>query len=279
VRGDLALGPFWAWYEALSEPERQQVIAPVMNKVRPFLLRERVRHVLGQARPRFDISQVFSERKILLVPLSKGTLGSESASLLGSLVVARLWQAAQARSRVVAERRHFVSVVIDEFQDFLHLPTDLADVLTQARGLGMGLTLAHQHLAQLSPAIRAAVLANARSRICFRLSAEDAAVIARTTEQLDVQDFQSLGRYEIYASLLANSETQPFCSASTKPLPAASGDARRVRTLSRERYGVNRQEIETELRRLWNRDDGIGKTPLGSRRRRPVDGEPDGGPQ
>jgi len=168
-------------------------------------------------------------------------------------------------------------VVIDEFQDFLHLPTDLADVLTQARGLGMGLTLAHQHLAQLSPAIRAAVLANARSRICFRLSAEDASVIARTTDRLDAQDFQSLGRYEVYASLVADGETLAFCSASTKPLPKPTGDARRVRALSREQYGVDREAIENELHRLWNRDDAAGKTSLGSRRRRQVDGETDGG--
>ena len=155
VRGDLALGPFWAWYEALSVAERSTVIAPVMNKVRPFLLRERVRHVLGQPTPRFDITEVFTQKKILLVPLSKGTLGSDSASLIGSLVVARLWQAAQARSRIAAERRHAVSVIIDEFQDFLHLPTDLADVLAQARSAGLALHLGHQHLAQLSPTIRA----------------------------------------------------------------------------------------------------------------------------
>ena len=65
VRGDIALGPFWNWYDALSDAERQQVIAPVMNKVRPFLLRERVRHVLGQLEPRFDLASVFSQRKIL----------------------------------------------------------------------------------------------------------------------------------------------------------------------------------------------------------------------
>lgn len=134
VRGDLALGPFWNWFDALSDAERNQVVAPVMNKVRPFLLRERVRHVLGQVTPAFDITAVFTERKILLVPLSKGTLGSEASSLIGSLVVARMWQAAQGRARIAPERRHPVSVIIDEFQDFLHLPTDLANVLAQARG-------------------------------------------------------------------------------------------------------------------------------------------------
>ncbi len=277
VRGDLALGPFWAWYEALSEAERGQVIGPVMNKVRPFVLRERVRHVLGQTKPRFDLHEVFTSRKILLVPLSKGTLGSETAALLGSLVVAGLWQAAQGRSLLAPERRAPVTVIIDEFQDFLHLPTDLADVLAQARGLGLGLVLAHQHLAQLNPAIRAAVLANARSRVAFRLSADDASAIAKTTSLLDARDFQSLGRYETYASLVADRETQAFCSISTDPLPAASGDARRVRTASRERYGVERSVIEVELRALAGFDDVANSSAVGSRRRRSQGGPTEGG--
>jgi hypothetical protein len=269
VRDDLALGPFWAWYDGLSDAERQQVIAPVMNKVRPFLLRERIRHVLGQAQPRFTVRQVFTERKILLVPLSKGTLGGEASGLLGSLVVAQLWQAAQSRAQIAPERRHPVSVLIDEFQDFLHLPTDLADVLAQARGLGLGLTLAHQHLGQMSPSMRAAVLANARSRVCFRLSAEDASVIARTTNEVDARDFQELGRYEVYASLLADSAVQPYCSAITRPLQPASSDETAIRQLSRMTFGVESRVIEAEIAELWRPTTKPEHDTIGSRRRQP----------
>jgi hypothetical protein len=268
VRDDLGLGPFWAWYEGLSDAERNQVIAPVMNKVRPFLLRERLRRVLGQPRPRFDLAQVFRERKILLVPLSKGILGSETASLLGSLVVSGLWQAAQTRSAIPPERRHGITVVIDEFQDFLHLPTDLADVLAQARGLGLGLVLAHQHLGQLSASMRAAVLANARSRACFRLSNDDAAILARTTDLLDATDFQSLGRYEIYTSLVADGASQPYCSATTRPLDTPSTNQAQVRRASRDQYGTPFAEIDTELQASIDADappDGGG--PIGTQRR------------
>lgn len=268
VRDDLALGPFWAWYEALSDAERQQVIAPVMNKVRPFLLQERIRHVLGQRQPRFSVRQVFTERKILLVPLSKGALGSEASGLLGSLVVAHLWQAAQSRAQIAQERRHPVSVLIDEFQDFLHLPTDLADVLAQARGLGLGLTLAHQHLGQLSPGMRAAVLANARSRVCFRLSAEDASVIARTTNVLEARDFQELGRYEIYTSLVADSAVQPYCSAITRALPAPTSNEAEIHRRSRETYGMAKGDVEAEIGELWRPNATPDRSTIGSRKRR-----------
>lgn len=71
----IALEPFWAWYEQLSEGERAAAIAPVMNKLRPWLLNRSLRAVLGQRNPRFDLSSVFTERTILLVPLQKSVLG------------------------------------------------------------------------------------------------------------------------------------------------------------------------------------------------------------
>ena len=60
----------------------------------------------------------------------------------------------------------------------MHLPLDFADALAQARSLGVGFVAAHQYLHQLDPAMRSAVLANAQSRVAFRLPSEDARVIA-----------------------------------------------------------------------------------------------------
>jgi hypothetical protein len=267
VDDPVALGPFWAWFESLSDGERQQAIAPVMNKLRPFLLRPRVRGVLGQLSPRFDIERVFTHRKILLVSLAKGLLGPEASSLLGSLVVAELWHAALGRVAVPPEERRPVSVFIDEFQDYLHLPTDLADALAQARGLGVALTLAHQHLAQLHPAMRSAVLANARSQVCFQLASEDALAFARATRDLEADDFQRLGRFEVYLRLVAGGEVTGFASGRTLPPQAPISNPAQVRAASRERYGRPIEEVEAEIRRLveGERED---RGPLGKRPRR-----------
>src|SRR5439155_23216145 len=185
--------------EAISEAERQQAVAPVINKLRPFLLRKSVRAIVGQLQPRFRVDQVFTERKVVLVSLAKGLIGPEAAALLGSLFVAELWQAVLGRAAIAPERRHPVVVYADEFQDYVHLPTDMADALAQARGLGIGLVLAHQHLAQLPANLKAAVLTNARSRVCFQLAADDAQVMAKLAgEQLEAKDFQRLRRFEAY---------------------------------------------------------------------------------
>lgn len=261
----IALRPFWSWFDSISDGERHQAIAPVMNKLRAFLLRPRMRAVIGQADPAFDMTTVFTERKILLVSLAKGLLGPEASALLGSLVVSQLWSATQGRVAIPSERRHAAMCFIDEFQDYLHLPTDLADVLAQARGLGLGLTLAHQHLGQLPGPVQEAALANARSRICFQLGPKDAAVFARSAPQLEPIDFQSLDKYQIYASLVADGQVTGYASAATQAPGDPISDPAGIRRLSRERYGRPLAEIEAALAALLqgDRDPGedVGRRP------------------
>ncbi len=264
---EIALKPFWAWYESLSDGERQQAIAPVMNKLRAFLLRPRMRAVIGQAAPGFDLASVFTERKMLLVSLAKGLVGPEAASLLGSLVVSQLWQAALGRAALPVQARHPVMVYIDEFQDYLHLPTDLADVLAQARGLGVGLTLAHQHLAQLPAAMRSAVLANARSRVCFQMGSEDARLIASSSAELESVDLQSLGRFEAYGSLVGRGGVTPFASLRTLEPQKPTQSAAKLRQLSRRRYGRDIDEIESQLAALVAGGSASDERPIGRRRR------------
>lgn len=113
INDPIALGPFWAWYENLSEAN-ELTIAPVMNKLRAVLMRPAMRAVLGQVRPKFNIRQVFTEGKILLVSLAKGTVGQEASALLGSLVVAQAWQATLERAAVPAAQRRPVMIYVDE---------------------------------------------------------------------------------------------------------------------------------------------------------------------
>lgn len=262
----IGLEPFWSAYEAWSEAERAAAIAPVMNKLRPLLLRPEMRAMIGQTRGSFDLRRIFTERKILLVNLSKGLLGPETSALLGSLVVAQLWQAILGRSAIAPERRHPVYVYVDEFQDYLHLPLDFADALAQARGLGVGFTLAHQYLHQLDPAMRSAVLANAQSRVAFRLPGEDARVLAADSV-LAPEDFQSLGAFQCYAQLVARAAVQPWCSLRSLPPGEPITDPALVRTTSRLAYGRDRAAVEAELQALFLGAGGVSGDDLAPRRR------------
>jgi type IV secretory pathway TraG/TraD family ATPase VirD4 len=229
----------------------------VLSRLQPLLLRKSLRAIVGQVEPRFRIDDVFTKRRIVLVSLAKGLIGPESAALLGSLFMAELWQAVLERAAVQPERRHPMVIYADEFQDYVHLPTDMADALAQARGLGVGLTLAHQHLAQLPTGLRAAVLANARSRVCFQMAADDAQAMARLSfGTLTPEDFQRLRRYQAYVQLVADGEMTGFASIRTLPMPEPISDPAVLRGLSRSRYG----------RRMIEGDPEQGE-PVGRRRR------------
>ncbi len=267
----IGLGSFWSWFNGVSDAERAQAIAPLMNKLRPLLLRPGMRSVFGQRNPRFDVSEVFTRRRILLVSLGKGALGAEAAQLLGSVVVSLLWQAALNRVAIPEDRRHPVMIHIDEVQDYLRLPGDISDALAQARGLGVGFTLAHQHLRQLSKPVREAVMANARSRIAFQLAPVDARDLAAITHgRLEAEDFASLPAFHAYASLLDHGNPGDYVSIVTQALQPPLRDAAALKRLSAERFGQPLEQIVDDLANLTETRPGAGPDePLGRAKRRP----------
>lgn len=267
-RDPLGLGGFWAWYDSLSAEAAAQVLGPVMNKLRAFLLRPDLRAVLGQPRPRFDLRSVFTHRaggqRALLVRLPKGELGGEAAALLGSLVVHQVWQATLARTKLPARARRPVVVYLDEFQEVVRLQLDLGDALAQARGLCVGLVLAHQHLGQLGPDLRAGVLANAGSRVAFRLDHEDASVIAkRSGGRLKPEDFAALPAFDAYADLVAEDAARGFASARTRPLGRTVRSLDSVRRSNRRVWGTPRAETEAHLRALLDQSSKDTSGPTG----------------
>ena len=243
----LGTGQFWAAYEALSEAQRQQWVGPVLTRLQPFLIRPHLRATLGQAAPSFDLEEVFTRRRIVLVSLNKGVLGAESARLLGSLLVGQLWPLILARAAVEPSRRHVVSVFIDEVQDYLSLPGSLADALAQARSLGAAFHLAHQYRGQLPAALKAGIDANARNKIIFSLSAADAAELARQAIGLEAADFQLLPRFGVYARTLHHGRENPWCQAATLPPTPPVQDALALRASSQARYGQDAAQVEAAL--------------------------------
>lgn len=245
----IALEPFWGWYEGLSTGERTSAIGPVLNKLRAFLLRRRIRNVIGQSEPALDFDRLLATDQILFVSLAKGLLGEEAASLVGALVLARLWQATLGRAALPADKRKPVFCYVDEFQDYLSLPTSIGDMLVQARSFGLGLTLAHQHLGQLPAALREGVLANARSKVVFQTTAKDARALASEFSPLTAEDLQGLGPYEVALKVALAGRVSPAATGITVPPPEPTGLADAVRESSRQRFGSDRASVEVAIRR------------------------------
>ncbi len=120
---DPVLRNFWRWYDSLSDGARSAVTGPVTNKLRAFLLRPFVRAVVGTGTSSFSIDDVL-DGGVLLCRLPKGILGDETVRLLGSLLVAQVWQAATARARGGRWGRP-CELYLDECQNFLAMPGSL----------------------------------------------------------------------------------------------------------------------------------------------------------
>lgn len=250
LKDRVVLKPFWKNYDAMKESERKQEIAPVLNKIRQFLYRPGLRSVLGQSEPKFQLTDLFYKRKIVLVPLNKGIVGSESAKLLGSLIVGLTWTLALSRANIAPEKRHVVSMYIDELQDCLSLPTDLSDALAQARGLGVGITMAHQYRAQLPPDIRAGIDANARNKIVFGLNATDAKDMAAMAPGLEALDFMTLPRYEVYTNFMTEGKSTGWIRGKTIPPMDRLRNPIEIKALSQVTYGVPAETVDEEFLKL-----------------------------
>ncbi|HZT66880.1 MAG TPA: type IV secretion system DNA-binding domain-containing protein [Acidimicrobiales bacterium] len=257
-RADAAgLAGFWAHFDSLSAGGQAQVIGPVMNKLRAVLGRRFARDLLGSGSSSFDLGAVL-DGGVLLVRLPKGALGEDTARLVGSLVVARAWQAATARAG--RWQRRDAVIYVDECQNFMNLPGTLGDLLAEARGYHVGLVLAHQHLAQLPRDLAEAVSANARNKVYFNCSPEDARVLARHTEPaVPAAVLSRLGDHRVAVRLVRSGAELSAFTLATRPLPPPiPGRAVAARAAARANAGrpAEARRAEELARRRRPRRDG-----------------------
>lgn len=229
LRDSEGLGGFWEWYDAMPDAMRAQVIGPVLARLRAFLLRGFVRDVIGHPTSSFAMAEIL-DGGLLLCRLPKGVLGEETARILGSLIVARVWQAAIGRAAVPEAKRRDATLFVDEAHNFLNLPGSVDDMLAEARGFRLGLVLAHQNLAQLPHETAAAISANARSKIVFNVDPADARDLARhTAPELGEHDLARLDVHTAAARLLVGNRELPAFTLTTNPPSAPLGHADAIR--------------------------------------------------
>ena len=180
------------------------------------------------------------------------------------------WTLALSRAKIPPEKRHIVSVYIDELQDYLSLPTDLSDALAQARGLGLGLTLAHQYRGQLPTGVCAGIDANARNKIVFGLNGTDAKAMAAMAPELSAEDFMLLPRHHVYASFQAGGKNTGWIQGRTMPPLPALREASVVRARSAALYGTPWEQVDQEYLSMLDGsppDGAAGDAPIGRRKR------------
>jgi hypothetical protein len=146
---DPGLRGFWESYDNLKANEQAQVVDPLLRRFRRLQLRPSLRACLGASKGTLNFEQIMRRRQILLVALRKGVVGDDTAGMIGSWIVTKIWQEAMRRGALPPDRRTPYPLIIDEFQNFMHLPLSFETALAEARKFGLPLILAHQNVGQL----------------------------------------------------------------------------------------------------------------------------------
>lgn len=211
------LAEFWEGFDQLPPGARSAHTAPLLSKLRLVLAHPLAASLFGVPAATFRLADIL-DGGILLVRLPKGTIGEDGCRLIGSLLLAGLWQATTARADQNETDRLDAAIVLDECHNFLHLPIGVADALAEARGLRVSFVLAHQYLGQLTAEMREAIDANARNKIYFSLAPGDAADLADHVKPwLDAGDLTRLGGFEVVLRPIANARPVPPCTLATLP--------------------------------------------------------------
>ena len=230
---DPVVRSFWEHVFAAWPPKlRIEAVAPIQNKVGQFVSSPIQRHLVGQARGRINLRRVMDEGRVLIVNLSKGRLGEDAATLLGSLLVTALQLAALSRADQSEDERRDFFLYVDEFQNFA--TESFATTLSETRKYQLALTLANQYLGQLQEQTLHALFGNVGTLAVFQVGVEDAEHLA---EQLggvvEKQDLLALPRFRSYVRLLIDgSPSRPFSMQTLRP-QAGKHDARRADIIRR----------------------------------------------
>ena len=195
---------------------RNEVIAPILNKTGLFLTSIPLRTVVGQTTTSFKMQRVLDGSKILICNFSKGLIGEDACTLLGSMLVTSIQLAALYRAKQPEHERVPFFLYIDECQTFA--TQSFVDMLSEARKYGLGVFMANQFLDQLHEKIRAAILGNCGTLISFRVGANDAELLAKEFYPVfEPIDLVSLPRYSMYLKLMIDgAASQPFSAQSIK---------------------------------------------------------------
>ncbi len=241
---------------------KSEAISPIQNKIGQFLATPFIRNIIGQTKTSIDFRKVMDEGKILICNLSKGRLGEENSSLLGSLVVTKLQLAAMERIDMQEDSRRDFYLYVDEFQNFVSTEI-FSHILSEARKYRLNLIMAHQYICQLDHGVREAVFGNVGTMISFRVGNSDAELLQDIFRPVfSRDDFMNLDRYMIYLRMAIDGKSsRPFSARTLPPFHKfeLQDSRRKVIGVSRQRYAGRRHDVEGKIRRWMGGGKSIGQ--------------------
>ena len=182
---------FWAReFPAMNYRTSADGVAPLANKLGALLSNPVARKALCAPDQPLRFRKLMEGQQCLVINLSKGQLGADTANVLGGILLASLVNAAFSRADTPAAERTAFILYVDEFH---HFSTGVfADALSECRKYGLGVVLAQQYTTQTDKDALEAIFGNVGTILALRIGALDAPLITKqllgiSQEQLILQ--------------------------------------------------------------------------------------------
>ena len=207
---------FWTQeYPSMNYQNAADGVAPIANKLGTFLANPVVRKAVCTPDEPLRFRQVMDNGQNLIINLGKGQLGSDTANVLGGMIVSNIMNAAFSRHDIPESRRRPFMLYIDEFHSFT--TSVFASMLSEARKYGLGITLAHQHIVQTDKDVFEAVMGNVGSLMVFRVGASDAPTFAHQLGSIAVRDLVNAPNHRAFVQLMDRGQKRQVFTADTLP--------------------------------------------------------------
>ena len=211
-------------------------VQPILSRMSKFKLSPPLYRILGARESKLSFYDALQSKKILLVNLSQGRLGEDSAKLLGSLIVSQIQLAVMRRAEIPKDKRVPFYLYVDEFQNFT--TSAFEKILSEAGKYKLCLTLAHQYLSQVEEQMQQAVLGNVGTIVMFSLAPAHARPLKAELGEFEPRDLANLPAYETLVKP-ATKAADTFTMRTLPPPPQPEKSfASEIIEHTRKTYGV-----------------------------------------
>jgi|GEM_PF-718479 len=249
---------FWAAYGTLGTSYISENLFYIVSKFDIFTTDRLMRNIIGQSKSSINLPEIVDNKKILLVKLPSAVIGEINAALLGMIIISKIRGAGMLRTQSDPSHRDDYYLYVDEFQNFA--ASGFETILAEARKFGIGLTVAHQHIGQLSAftiatgriedRVAQAVFGNAGTMIVFRVGVKDAEMLAAELgKPVTTQNIENLKNYHAIVKTLFYGEVYPPFTIRTTLSPKAGEKelADTIKRTSLDKYGRPKEKVEQEI--------------------------------
>jgi Type IV secretion-system coupling protein DNA-binding domain len=183
-------------------PDLKATKTQILSRLWGVLSNRALDRVFSATRNTLNLDRALQDGKIIFVHTSKEHLGEEGSAIFSRMMVALLGQSLIRRAGIPAKDRTDTYIYLDEAEGLCD--ATLVRLLAQVRKYRGAITLAHQHLDQLTASARAGTLANTSIKLAGGISAKDASALApefrcRSDALLPFKKDKEVSRFALFA--------------------------------------------------------------------------------